>query len=170
MGWECTICIRFSKIFSRRPLPLPLLREDKKLPSLALYDPLQLRWKFSHVYRRSELWRKITYFLGKNQHKRGKKLAQNAPFASIFHKFSQGVPPNPHLQEGIFLSCTPSPPPPLRRFAPIWLRPRQCLFLLCPGLNGPQGASSNRDCPSVCLSVSPSRLQTKCNIYLYNVK
>ena len=27
----------------------PLLREDKKFPSLALYDPPQLRWKFSRI-------------------------------------------------------------------------------------------------------------------------
>ena len=47
------------------------------------------------------------------------------------------------------------------------------IIFYAPGLKGPPGASSNRIvrlsvrpfvCPSVCLSVIPSRLQTKCNI------
>ena len=55
----------------------------------------------------------------KNQHDLGEKWAQDAPFASIFQKFSRGRPPDPHLQEGV----SPSRTLPLRRFAPIWLRP-----------------------------------------------
>ena len=42
MGSQCTICIRFSKISSGRPRPPPLLREDKKIPSLAFLQQLKL--------------------------------------------------------------------------------------------------------------------------------
>ena len=69
MGSECTICIHFSKIFSGRPRPPPpLLQEHKKLPSLVVYDPLQLSWKFSrnmYVEDRSFEGKNYTQFLGK---------------------------------------------------------------------------------------------------------
>ena len=39
----------FKNFLGEAPPPPPLLQEDKKLPSLALCDPLQLRWKFSCI-------------------------------------------------------------------------------------------------------------------------
>ena len=43
----------FFQKFSRGDPPPPRQSGDKKLPSLALYDPLQLRWKFSRITYRS---------------------------------------------------------------------------------------------------------------------
>ena len=97
MGSECTICIHFSKIFSGRPRP-PLLQEHKKLPSLVVYDPLQLSWKFSrntYFEDRSFEGKNYTQFLGKKSTRTRQKLAQNAPFASIFQKFSRWDPDPP---------------------------------------------------------------------------
>ena len=84
-----------------------------------------------HVYRSGALKTKITQKFegGGNQHAIGKKWTQNAPFASIFLKISRGRPPDPHLREGV----SPSHTLPLRRFAPIWLRP--------PG-SGPSGSAT----------------------------
>ena len=101
MGSECNICIRFSKIFSGDPTPPLLLRKDKKFPALAF--PQQLRWKFSHITyiedSRSEIWKqKLHTILGEKSTPTRQKWAQNAPFASVFQKFSRG---------------TPTPPPPL---------------------------------------------------------
>ena len=72
---------------------------------------------------------KITHnFWGSNQHELGKKWAQNAPFASIFQKFSRGRPPRtPTCRRG---SPPPAPSPcgASRRFgyAPrqwtLWIR------------------------------------------------
>ena len=83
------------------PSPPPLLRENKKktLPSWDLFDPLQLRWKFSHITyignRRFE--GKIThiFFFLRNQHELCKKRAENTPFASITKKKKFGEIPNP---------------------------------------------------------------------------
>ena len=53
---------------------------------------------------------KITHnFWGSNQHELGKKWAQNAPFASIFQKFSRGRPPGPPPAGGGL--PLPHPPP-----------------------------------------------------------
>ena len=103
MDSKCIICIRFSQIFSGRPRTHPLLWEHKKLPSLAVNDPLQLSWKFSrntYIEDRRFEGKNYTQFLGKKSTRTRQKWAQNAPFASIFQKFSQGDPdPPPLLQE-----------------------------------------------------------------------
>ena len=107
---ECTICIRFSNIFSGGGgTPDPNLQEDKKLPSSALYDPLQLRLKLSHVAY-IEDWSfeaKVTHnFLGKNKHELGKKMGSEYTFCIHFSKIFRGRPPDPHLYP------LPTPPPP----------------------------------------------------------
>ena len=51
-----------------------------------------------------------------NSAKNGTRMHHLHPF---FKNFPGGGPPDPHLQEGV----SPSRTLPLRRFAPIWLRP-----------------------------------------------
>ena len=74
-------------------------------------DPIPYckRIKSSHL-RRTELWRQKlhTIFGKKNPHQLGKKWAQNAPFASILHKFSR----IPTCRRGYPPSVQPPPPPP----------------------------------------------------------
>ena len=99
MGSKCTIYIRFSKIFSGRPRPLPYCEKIKKFPSLAF--PQQLRWKFSHITyiedRRFES-KNYTQFWGEKSTRTRQKWAKNAPFASVFTNFLRETPttPPPH--------------------------------------------------------------------------
>ena len=86
----------FTSVFQKlsRGDPDPLLREDKKLPSLAVYDPLTS--PTLRISKIGALRTKLTHdFGGKNNTNSAKKWAQNAPFASIFQKFSRGRPPGP---------------------------------------------------------------------------
>ena len=69
---------------------------------MTLYDPLSSgeNSPTSRISKIGALKAKITQnFLEKNQQAR-KKWAKNAPFASVFQKFSRGTPaPDPNLQE-----------------------------------------------------------------------
>ena len=99
----------FKNFLGETPTPPPLLQEDKNFPSGFIWSSTaEVKIRHRCVYRISELWRQKlhTIFWGKNKHELGKKWAQNAPFASIFLKFSGGGPPDPHRQEGV------SPPAP----------------------------------------------------------
>ena len=113
----------FKNFLGETPTPPPILREDKKFPLVGFIWSSTGKVKIlpHHIYRRSELWRQKlhTIFWGKIDTNSAKKWAQDAPFASIFQKFSRGRPPNPHLREGV----SPSRTLPLRRFAPNMLRP-----------------------------------------------
>ena len=115
----------FSKIFSGRPRnpPSPYCEKIKNSPSLAWYYLLQLRWKFSRItyIERSELWRQKlhTIFGKKSTRTRQKNALRMHHLHPFFKNFPGGGPPDPHLREGV----SPSPTLPLRRFAPIWLRP-----------------------------------------------
>ena len=87
----------FKNFLGKTPTP-PLLQEHKKLPSLVVYDPLQLSWKFSrntYFEDRSFEGKNYTQFLGKKSTRTRQKLAQNAPFASIFQNFSRWDPDPP---------------------------------------------------------------------------
>ena len=55
------------------PEPPTILREDIKIPSWALFDPLNLRWKFPHHVYRSFEGKIYTEFWGRNQHEFCKK-------------------------------------------------------------------------------------------------
>ena len=73
---------------------------------------IQLRVKnypASRISERSFEDKNYTQILGKNQHAIGKKLSQNAPFASIFLKISRGRPPGPPPAGGGY--PLPHPPP-----------------------------------------------------------
>ena len=91
MGSECTICIRFSKIFSGTPRP-PLLREDKNPP-----PPLAF-----------PLGEKIDT----NSAKNGLRMHHLHPF---FKKNSRGRPPGPPPDRGV-PPPAPSPCGASRRF------------------------------------------------------
>ena len=71
-------------------LPQHLLKSYKKIPSWALFDPLNLRWKFS-ASRISELWRQNLHrILGEKSTRILQKRVQNASFASDYEKCSRG--------------------------------------------------------------------------------
>ena len=116
MGIEYTICFQFSKKPLGDPDSPTLLREDKKNPSWALYDPLKLRWKLSRIKYIGVLKAKITHNFGReintnSAHKKWLRMHHLHPiFENVPGKF-----PGPHLQEGY-----PLPHPPqsgaLRRF------------------------------------------------------
>ena len=94
----------FQKIFSGRPRPSPLLREHKKLPSLAEYDPLQLSWKFSrntYIEDRSFEGKTYTQFLGKKSTRTRQKMDSECTICIHFSKIFSGRPrpPPPLLQE-----------------------------------------------------------------------
>ena len=127
MDSECTICINFSKNFPGEPPPrTPTCRRGI---STSAY--IQLRVKnhpASRISERSFEDKNYTQILGKNQHAIGKKLSQNAPFASIFlKKFPGEAPRTPTCGRGIPLP-SPSPCGASRRFgyAPrqwtLWIR------------------------------------------------
>ena len=90
----------FKYFLGETPTPPPLLREDKKFPSLAF--PLQLRWKFSRITYTEDRGfesKNFTQFLGKKSTRTRQKWATNAPFASFFQKFSRGDLDPPLLRE-----------------------------------------------------------------------
>ena len=102
----------FKNFLGETPTPPPPYCEKiKNFPSLAFYDLLQLRWKFSHItYIQDQSFegKNYTQFFGeKSTRTRQKKWAQNAPFDSIFQKFSRGRPPGPPPTGG----GIPLPPP-----------------------------------------------------------
>ena len=89
----------FPKIFSgrSRPHPTPLLREDKKFSSLALYDPLQLRWKFSritNIEHRSFEGKNYTIFWEKSIRTR-QNIGSECTICIHFSKIFPGEPPGP---------------------------------------------------------------------------
>ena len=61
--------------------------ERIKNPFWALFDPLNLRWKFSHITYTGALKAKITQNFGREF---SKKWAKNALFASYYQKCSRG--------------------------------------------------------------------------------
>ena len=103
----------FFNNFLRGTPPPPYCERIKNFPFLALYDPLQLRWKLSRITYIEALKAKL---LGKNQLELAKKWAQNAPFVSIFEIFLGEIPtPPPLLRED-------TPPPPLALYDLLQLR------------------------------------------------
>ena len=104
MGSECTICIRFSKIFSRKiRSPPPLLREDKKFPLFGLFSTTTKVKFFRITYMRFES-KNYTQFLRKNRHELGKNGLRMHHLHLFFKNFlfSRGDP-------------DPPPPPPTAR-------------------------------------------------------
>ena len=90
--------------FTRGDPDPPLLREDEKLPSLAVYDPLQLRWKISrttymYIEVRSFEGKNYTQLFGKKSTRTRPKMGSDSHFRPFFKFFSGETP-------------TPPPPPP----------------------------------------------------------
>ena len=100
-GYECTICIIFSKHFSGRPRPPPpILQENKKTPLLdfILFSSANLKILPHHVYRRLEIWRQnYTKFLGRNQHELCKKKKYGHRIHHLLPVFKKNLweTPNP---------------------------------------------------------------------------
>ena len=75
------------------PPPPPLLREDKKKPLLALYDPQQLRWKFSRITYIGALNAKNTHNFGGKININSAKMGSQCTVYIHFSKFSRGRTP-----------------------------------------------------------------------------
>ena len=134
IGSECTLCIHFCKNYLGETPSPPYCEKVKKSPSLALYDLLQLRWKFSritYIEDRSFESNNYTRFFGRkintNSAKNGLRMHHLHPF---FTKFPGGGPPDPHLREGGF---------PSRTLPPAAL----CADLVTPPDSGPSGSATD---------------------------
>ena len=94
----------------------PLLWEDKKFPSLALlYDPPQLRWKFSritYIGDRSFEGKNYTQVFWEKSTRTRQKMGSECTICIHFSKIFPGEGPLPAVLHADLVTPPPPPPPP----------------------------------------------------------